>query len=38
LLHISRLDDKKISEGDVLDVEILNIEPERRKIGLDISA
>ena len=38
LLHTSRLGDKKISEGDVLDVEILNIEPERRKIGLDISA
>ncbi len=35
LLHTSRLGEKKVSEGDILDVEIVSIEPERRKIGLD---
>ena len=36
LLHVSRLGDKDISEGDTLDVEIVSVEPERRKIGLEI--
>ena len=36
LLHSSRLNDREIHEGDVVDVEIVNMEPQRRKIGLDM--
>ena len=38
LLHISRMEKREnpISEGDVLDVQIVNVEHEQRKIGLDM--
>lgn len=39
LLHVSRIEKggKEISEGDILDVRVVNVEPERRKIGLDLA-
>jgi small subunit ribosomal protein S1 len=38
LLHTSRMEKREtpISEGDVLDVQIVNVEHEQRKIGLDM--
>lgn len=36
LLHISRINNKDLSEGNVLEIEIISIEPERRRIRLDI--
>ncbi len=40
LLHTSRMEKGKtpISEGDVLDVQIVNVDHEQRKIGLDMSS
>ena len=36
LLHTSQIGEKQLSEGDILEVQLANVESERRKIALDI--